>query len=117
MIELESRPIGEGWLQEMNLPEVLAKLPGRDVRRIDLCIGEPELWGRGLGSEAVDALVRFGFEQQRADALFACSVSDSNPRSRRVFEKNGFRDWEPAQDSRVRHLMLARSDWRGALDR
>ena len=43
MIALEGRPIGECWLQEMNLQEVLDRHPGQDVRRIDLMIGEKQL--------------------------------------------------------------------------
>ena len=39
--ELEGRPIGECWLQEMNLEHVLARYDSSlDLRRIDLTIGE-----------------------------------------------------------------------------
>ncbi len=109
MIDFEGRAIGEGWLQEMNLPEVTARFPGRDLRRIDLSIGAPELWGRGLGSEAVGALVRFGLDQEHADAVFACDVRDTNARSRRVFEKNGFRDSGPSRHSGARHMVRTRT--------
>jgi RimJ/RimL family protein N-acetyltransferase len=87
---LDGRPIGEGWLQEMNYPRVLARYPGKDCRRIDLLIGERSRWGQGYGTDAIRALVRFGFEQEGADYLFACSVGDYNPRSRRAFERVGF---------------------------
>ena len=36
IIEFEGRPIGDCWLQEMNLDRVLAVERGRNCRRIDL---------------------------------------------------------------------------------
>ena len=51
IIEYEDRPIGECWLQEMNLQRIFKRYPGRDLRRIDIAIGEPQRWGRGLGTE------------------------------------------------------------------
>jgi RimJ/RimL family protein N-acetyltransferase len=116
IIELAGKPIGEGWVQEMNLPEIRERFPGKDLRRIDLSIGEPSLWGRGLGTEAVGALVRFGFEACHADALFACHVSNDNPRSRHVFEHHGFGSIGAAKasvgsGSQTHHHMLARDGW------
>lgn len=41
LIEVNSIPSGECWLQKMNLPEVKAMYPETlDVRRIDMTIGE-----------------------------------------------------------------------------
>ena len=89
--ELDGRPIGDGWLQKMNLPRVLDRYPtGQDLRRIDLEIGEKTLWGQGWGSRIIALLVHFGFDTCHADAIFGCDVGDYNPRSRRAFEKNGF---------------------------
>jgi RimJ/RimL family protein N-acetyltransferase len=59
------------------------------VRRIDLAIGFPQLWGRGLGSEAIRLLVGLAFEREAVDVLI-CFCSGHNPRSRRAFEKAGF---------------------------
>jgi len=89
--ELDGRAVGECWLQEMNLERILSRYPAEmDLRRIDLTIGEKELWGKGWGTRIIALLVRFGFERCAADAIFACDVADYNPRSRRAFEKNGF---------------------------
>ena len=89
--ELRGRPIGECWLQRMNLQRILRRYPpGMDLRRIDLMIGEKELWGRGWGSRMIGLLTRYGFETCRADAIFGCGVADYNPRSRGAFEKCGF---------------------------
>lgn len=89
--EIDGRPIGECWLQKMNLKRVLERYPQEtDLRRIDLAIGEKEFWNHGWGTRIIALLVRFGFEECGADAIFGCDVADHNPRSRRAFEKNGF---------------------------
>jgi RimJ/RimL family protein N-acetyltransferase len=91
VIELDGRPIGECWLQRMNLKRILDKYPGKDCRRIDLSIGEKDLWGHGLGTDAIRTLTRFGFEKEGADLIFGCEIADYNPRSRRAFEKVGYK--------------------------
>ena len=91
IIEVEGAPIGECWLQRMNLQRISDVYPGQDCRRIDIAIGEKAYWGRGYGSEAIELLVEFGFEVEQCDLIFACDVADYNPRSRRAFEKAGFR--------------------------
>jgi RimJ/RimL family protein N-acetyltransferase len=52
-------------------------------------IGEKDLWGKGLGTEAIRLLSRFGFERGSADMIFAL-VYDYNIRSRKAFLKAGF---------------------------
>lgn len=90
LIEANGTPIGEGWLQKMNLPEVSAKYPKTfDLRRIDMSIGEKDYWNHGIGSMFVHMLVEFAFNQEHADVLH-CLCEDYNKRSGRVFEKNGF---------------------------
>ena len=89
IIEAEGRPIGECWLQRMNLRRIVDQFPGKDLRRIDLMIGEKELWGRGYGPEAIALLVDFGFSREAADAIFGV-VSADNARSLRAFQKCGF---------------------------
>src|SRR4051794_7271109 len=49
IIEVAGQPIGECWLQQMNLDRILGKHAGQDCRRIDLLIGEKGRWGRGIG--------------------------------------------------------------------
>lgn len=91
LIEADGDPIGECWLQRMNLPAVREMYPaGTDVRRIDMSIGEKQWWGRGIGTAFVGMLVQFAFEQERVDVLH-CLCEDYNVRSCRVWEKNGFR--------------------------
>ncbi len=89
VIEFEGRPVGECWLQEMNVQRILDRNPGLDCRRIPLEI-EKTYWGRGIGTAAIRLLVEFGFESECVDAIFAMDVADCNRRSRRAFEKAGF---------------------------
>lgn len=90
IIEFKGRPIGECYLQKMNLERILQKMPGQDLRRIDIMIGEKEFWGKGIGTDAVQLLVEFGFEKEKADAIFGCGVNDYNDRSMKMFRKLGF---------------------------
>ena len=91
IIEYKEQPIGECYLQKMNLERILDKMPGKDLRRIDIMIGEKESWGKGLGTEAVRMLVEFGFEKERTDAIFGCDVGDYNVRSIGMFKSMGFK--------------------------
>ena len=95
IIECGGEAVGDCWLQKLNLPEIRERFPGRDLRRIDIELGRKDLWGKGLGTDAIKALLRFAFEGGRADAVYA-DVSPDNPRSRRAFEKAGFRPLEGA---------------------
>ena len=88
--EVEGRPIGECWLQEMNLDRILTRYADLDCRRIDLMIGEKGLWGKGLGTDIIRTLTRFGFVRQGADLIFG-GVADYNPRSLGAFRKAGYR--------------------------
>jgi RimJ/RimL family protein N-acetyltransferase len=96
--EVDHRPIGEGWLQEMNLAHILTRHPGKDCRRIDLLIGEKTWWGRGLGSEMIALLTEFAFLTEKADLVFGCSIADYNPRSLRAFQKSGYQIVETIQE-------------------
>lgn len=89
VIEHRGAAVGECWLQRMNAQRILDEFPGKDVRRIDLAIGAPGLWGKGLGSEAIRLLVQLAFEREGID-LLVCFCSGHNPRSRRAFERACF---------------------------
>lgn len=91
IIEYQGQPIGECWLQRMNLARIIAEYPSFDVRRIDLMIGEKTLWNQGVGTEVIRLLTGLAFEQESADYIFAVDVADYNLGSRRAFEKNDFR--------------------------
>ncbi len=90
IVEVGGRPIGECWLQEMNLEHILRQYPGADCCRIDLMIGEKAYWGQGLGAEVIRLLTEMAFTQEHADWVFGCDIADYNPASLRAFLKNGY---------------------------
>lgn len=89
LIEADGVPVGECWLQKMNLPDVNALYPRLDVRRIDMMIGEKVYWNRGIGTAFLRMLIDFAFYGENADVIHVL-VDDYNVRSRRAFEKTGF---------------------------
>lgn len=90
LVEANGIPVGECWLQKMNMPDVIAMYPaGTDIRRIDMSIGEKDYWNKGIGTMLVRMLVDFAFNGEHADVLH-CFCDEYNIRSQRVWEKNGF---------------------------
>lgn len=93
LVEYEGTPIGECWLQEMHEQQrsihCVDEPAEADVRRIDMSIGEKAYWGRGIGTQLIDMLAQFAFEQQSVDVLYGLTFG-YNKRSQRTFEKNGF---------------------------
>ena len=63
----------------------------RGIVSVDIKIGEPSLWGQGLGTEAMKLLVSYLFDQMNAQRVIA-QPGDWNIRGMRVFEKCGFRE-------------------------
>ena len=118
IVEFEAQPIGECWLQRMNLDRILDKYPGRDIRRIDLMIGEKSLWGHGLGTDVIRTLTRFGFEEQNADMIFGCSIADYNSRSVKAFQKVGYEvdakvEQRPGRKAQYEvDVVMSREAWR-----
>jgi ribosomal-protein-alanine N-acetyltransferase len=47
-------------------------------------------WGRGIASEALRTILRFGFEQMNLNYVYASTISD-NHESVRLLERTGFR--------------------------
>jgi RimJ/RimL family protein N-acetyltransferase len=56
---------------------------------IGISIGEKELWSLGYGTDAMLALLDFGFGQLRLERMWL-EVYDFNQRARRSYEKCGF---------------------------
>ena len=109
IMEADGRPIGECWLQRMNLQRIVDQFPDEDLRRIDIMIGEKELWGCGYGTEAIGLLVDFGLLREAAHAIFGL-VSADNFRSLRAFQKNGFELHKVVKekDGTLSHDLIAR---------
>ena len=78
----------------------------------------PDWWGRGIMTEVVAELIRFGFEDRGLEAIW-CSHYAENIASRRVIEKSGFSyvTEEMVADDNGAHLTrfyaLLRQQWRG----
>jgi len=56
---------------------------------IGISIGEKKMWGQGLGTDAMFALLDFGFGQLRLERMWL-EVYEYNPRARRSYDKCGF---------------------------
>ncbi|HEY2710348.1 MAG TPA: GNAT family N-acetyltransferase, partial [Caulobacteraceae bacterium] len=89
VIEVDGAPVGDCWLQQMNLERLRARFPDFDCRRVDLELVRAS-WGRGVGGASLRLLLDFAFEGEGADAVFGCDVADYNDRSRRLFLGQGF---------------------------
>jgi RimJ/RimL family protein N-acetyltransferase len=77
----DGRPVGTIGFFDLNLVNGSVEL--------GITIGEKELWGRGLGTDAVEVLVDFGFGELRLERIML-KVYDYNLRARRAYEKVGF---------------------------
>lgn len=56
---------------------------------IGIAIGEKSVWGQGYGTDAMFALLDFGFGQLRLERMWL-EVDEFNARARRSYEKCGF---------------------------
>ena len=54
-----------------------------------IAIGDPELWGRGLGTDAVNAIVDFAFGELRLERVMLDTDAD-NLRAQAAYAKAGF---------------------------
>mgnify|MGYP000262283814 CR=1 FL=1 len=54
-----------------------------------IAIGDPQLWGRGLGTDAVNAIVDFAFGELRMERVMLDTDAD-NLRAQAAYRKAGF---------------------------
>ncbi len=80
---LDGRPIGTIGLFEVDLTNGSAG--------IGISIGEPEELGKGLGTDALEALLDFGFGRLRLERMWL-DVYDFNARALASYRKAGLRD-------------------------
>jgi aminoglycoside 6'-N-acetyltransferase len=79
---------------------------GDDVAGVDLLIGEPDLVGRGLGPAVLTEFVRsVVFADPEITAVVA-TVEEPNRRSRRAFEKAGFRHVRDVDEDGLPHRLM-----------
>ena len=72
---------------------------------IGISIGEKQLWGQGYGTDAMFALLDFGFGQLRLERMWL-EVYDFNDRGRRSYEKCGF-----VLEGTERHAIFKRGEY------
>jgi diamine N-acetyltransferase len=109
------RPIGTTGLFELDANNGSAGL--------GISIGDPADWSRGWGTDALNALVDFGFGELRLERIWL-DVYDFNARARRSYDKAGFTlegTLRHAHFHRGRHIdvhrmAILRDEWT-ALDR
>jgi RimJ/RimL family protein N-acetyltransferase len=104
------RPIGAASLFRLDLENGSAEL--------GISIGEKDEWGKGYGTDAVRALVDFGFGELRLERIHL-EVWTENPRARRVYEKVGFVHEGTLRHDRFEHgehtdgdvMSMLREEW------
>lgn len=113
-------PAGEMCVQRMNLPRRL--IPGKNLLRLPISIGDQSKWDRGIGKRAVRLALRFAFEQLAADMVCAVDVSSANQRSVNLWRSLGFSVIAAYPNPESKHgpatlsldFGIARSDWQPA---
>lgn len=70
-----------------------------------ITIGLPELWGQGLGTDAINALVDFAFGQLRMERVWL-DTDDHNARARAAYRKAGF-----TEEGRLRRAFFQDGRW------
>ena len=105
---------------------------GRPIGRIDLFeidrlngsaafgigIGDRTLWGRGYGSDAVNALVDFAFGELRLERVWL-GTDASNERAQRAYARSGFRIEARLRNAYIEHgrfldevrMAILRDEW------
>jgi len=102
------------FIGDVGLQEISWRKRSAEVR---ICIADKEYWGRGYGTEALQILIRYAFEELGLEVLYLRVYAD-NLRAIRCYEKCGFE-----KKGRVRFssrgngdlllMILDRRRWRG----
>jgi len=106
----DERPIGEVMLADLDRVNGSAQL--------GIFIGEAGEWGKGYGTDAVRAIVDFGFAELRLERIWL-NVWTENPRARRAYEKAGFVHEGTLRHDRYEHgqftdghvMSILRGEW------
>lgn len=93
IIEFNGQPIGycQMYLLDFkSLKEYDYDLIGKSVFGVDQFIGEPDFWGKGIGTEFMKLVLRYLFSQKNASSVILDPHAD-NKRAIRCYEKVGFK--------------------------
>lgn len=124
----------EGMLQDPSVCNFAIELDGQHIGGAGFChidgrnssaevglfVGIPELWDQGLGRDALQSLVRFGFEEMNLHRLYLRVFAD-NKRGIHLYEKVGFQHEGRWRDAEFRHgryhdllwMSILRDQWAG----
>ncbi len=111
-VEFEGQHIGGGGFSSID---------GRHRNaEVGLFIGVPELWDQGLGRDALETLIRFGFQQLNLHRIYL-RVFVENKRAVHMYEKVGFRQegrWRQAEFRHGRYhdtlwMSILHDEWGG----
>ncbi|WP_054056265.1 GNAT family N-acetyltransferase [Alloactinosynnema sp. L-07] len=72
---------------------------------LDIYLGEQDVWGKGIGAEAMRLICGFGFAKMRLHAI-ELSVVAENERARALYRKIGF-----SEDGRLRDAARHDGQW------
>jgi RimJ/RimL family protein N-acetyltransferase len=81
--------------------------PQKGSARVDLKIGEPGLWGRGLGKDALKAFVAYLFDDFGLESV-CLDVHAHNRRALALYRSLGFEETSRSGDG-VMHMKLSRA--------
>jgi RimJ/RimL family protein N-acetyltransferase len=106
----DDRPVGVIDLHELDLTSGGAGL--------GIVIGDPADHGQGYGSDALDAIIDFAFEELRLERVWL-DVFEGNPGARRVYERVGFVHeatfrhgvFKGGRHEDVHRLAILRAEW------
>jgi len=82
---------------------------------VGLFIGRKDLWNRGLGTDIMSTLVRFGFEQMNLHRIFL-RVFEENARAIACYERVGFTLEGRWRDAEFRHGRYHNMVWMSILE-
>lgn len=87
----EKKIIFEIWYKKEKIPIGLVDVHKIHCKRAEIyiCIGEPEYWGKGIGTEAVGLMLNHGFNTLNYRKIVA-RVNTCNIQSLKIFNKFGF---------------------------
>ena len=93
IIEYQGQPIGYCQmyiLDKESMKEYNYKSTKKVIYGIDQFIGEPEFWGKGIGTNFMKLVLTYLFKEKSANAVILDPHSD-NKRAIRYYEKVGFK--------------------------
>jgi len=93
IIEYQGQPIGYCQMYKLDkelLNEYEYPLTNKIVYGIDQFIGEPEYWGKGIGTDFMKLVLQYLTNEKGAEIVILDPHAD-NPRAIRCYEKVGFK--------------------------